>query len=76
MTPTQRLQQIADLLRDAGHPDITSVTVLDTPTVRADQADGSANYFKVAHHGRVSDPTPAKPSWPGHARTETKGGGK
>ena len=76
MTPTQRLQQLADLLRDAGHPDITGATVLDTPTIRVDQTDGSVNYLKVAHQGRAGDPTPGKPSWPGHTRPEPKGGSK
>lgn len=57
---------IADLLRQAGHPDLRTITAMDTPTVRADLADGSTNYVKVAHVQTAGERAPGRPSWPGH----------
>lgn len=64
MTLAERLAFIADLLRAAGHPDVTAVTVLNGRTIHAAQADGSDNYLKAAHVTTAGGRVPERPTWP------------
>lgn len=57
---------LADLLQESGHPDVVGVTVMETPAVKLNHADGSATYAKVSHTGPASAPAPKQPSWPGY----------
>lgn len=64
---------VADLLKRAAHPDIADVTVMATGAVRADMADGSANYWKTAHVQPATARAPERPAWPGYPQPAAGG---
>jgi hypothetical protein len=61
----ETLKHVATLIRQSGHPEITTVTVLDR-AVQVDMRDGSTNYVKVPHMAAAGARTPERPSWPGY----------
>jgi hypothetical protein len=71
------VETLADLLKQAGRPEIVSVDVDGQGILTAQLQDGAAIHVRVAYQGPASAGVPRGPSWPGAARaTGSEQGGR